>query len=483
MLPNTFLSTTSLITIGVTGLASALMVGCQTSSRSIVAAQVEQAASIVPEDWSASPGEQGNEAVQNRSVRSSAKPAHQWTRYFNDPSLQRLVDEALQHNFDLKVAAARMESSRQLMRIARADLIPSLGLEAGASYSEISSNGNQTVEIEDYSVALGTSWELDLWGKVRASSAASEAEYEAAGFDLMQARHSIVAAVCSSWYQCIAAQEQLQLAEATVESYSSTADLIRNRFESGIDTALDYRLAVANAESAKSVLASRKESFKRSVRALQVLLGRYPDADLALSDSLPELESTIPADIPLTVLERRPDVRAAEKRVASAALSARTASRAKLPSVNITGSAGIQSEAFSSLLDGGDEFWSVGLSVSQPLFSGGRIDANQKRAESLLKQYEAMFQQVALDAFFEVEQALDADVYFSELETSSKAAREQSVEAEKLAWDQYTSGIIDIVTVLESQRYALNAKQSAIEARNARLQNRIQLFLALGGDV
>lgn len=483
MLPDTFFSTTSLITIGVTGLASSFMVGCQTSPQSIATAQVEQAAAIAPADWSAASRQPVTDPAQLGNVRETTKSAHQWTRYFNDASLQALVEEALLHNLDLKVAAARMESSRQLMRIARADLFPSLGLEAGASYSEISAPGMSNVKYEDYSVAIGAAWELDLWGKVRSSSAASEAEFEAAGFDLIQARHSIVAAVCSAWYQCVAASEQLQLAEATVESYSSTAELIRNRFESGIDTALDYRLAVANAESAKSALASRKESFSRSVRALQVILGRYPDTEMVLLESLPELESAIPADIPLTVLERRPDVQAAEKRVASAAYSAKSAARAKLPSVNITGAAGLQSDEFSSLLDGNDDFWSVGLSLSQPLFSGGRIDANQKRAEALLTQYQAIFQQVALNAFFEVEQALDADVFFAELETSAKAAREQSVEAEKLAWDQYTSGIINIVTVLESQRYALNAKQSAIEARNARLQNRIQLFLALGGDV
>ena len=484
MLPNSFSSTTSLINIGVAGLASFLMVGCQTTPEPLVDAQVEQASSIAPATWSRAVKMPSSlPSATTGCVMEASRSPHEWVRYFNDPALISLIDEALQHNLDLKVAAARMESSRQLMRIARADRLPSLGLEAGASYSEIGSSGGYTRKVEDYTVALGTSWELDLWGKIRNSSAASVADFDAVGFDLMQAQHSIVAVVCSAWYNCVAAHEQLLLAKATVESYSSTADLIRNRFESGIDSALDYRLAVATAESAKSNLARSKESFNRSIRALQVILGRYPDGELQLAETLPELESAIPSDVPLAVLERRPDIKAAERRLASAAHSAKAAARAKLPSINITGAAGLESDAFSSLLDGNDDFWSVGASVSQTLFAGGKIDANQKRAEAVLSQYESLYQQVALEAFFEVEQALDADLFFAELETSSKAAREQSVEAEKLAWDQYTSGIINIVTVLESQRYALTAKQSAIEARNARLQNRIQLFLALGGDV
>lgn len=487
MFPKPFSSTTSLININIIGLASILLGGCQTSPDR--APDVTRVASLAPDNWSQS---QATDLSSSAAPSASSNPVstiddanvpHQWVNRLKDPALSDLVEEALRNNLDLKVAAARMESSRQLMRMARADLFPTLGLEAGASYSDVSGAGFSNLRSDDYSVSLGTSWEVDLWGRVRNESLSGTADYEAAGFDLMQARHSIVAAVSRNWYACIAAREQLELAKATVASYSSTADLIRNRFESGIDTALEYRLAVANAEAAKSALASRQESYKRSVRSLQILLGRYPDADLDHANQLPAVNAPVPADIPASVLERRPDVNAAEKRLASAAFSARATTRAKLPQIRITGAAGLQTEDFKHLLDGEYEFWSAGVTVSQSLFAGGKIDANEKRAQAMMQQYQLLYEQVALQAFFEVEQALDADRYFADLEQSSRAAAEQSVEAEKLAWDQYTSGLISIVTVLESQRFALNAKQSAIEARNARLQNRIQLFLALGGDV
>ncbi len=474
----TFSSTTSLINSIAIGMASILLGGCQTTSDSVT--NVDDVASNAPEKWSTAAPMLKEEA---RVPSSASEVPYQWVYRLDDAGLNALIEEALRNNLDLKLAAARKESARQLMRMARANLFPSLGLNAGASISENSGTTFRNVQSDDYGVTLGASWEVDLWGKVRNDSLSGKADFEASEFDLLQARHSLVAAVCSAWYQCIAAKEQLELAQETVVSYTSTADLIETRFESGIDTALDFRLAVASAENAKSALSRRQESFKRSVRVLQMLLGRYPNAELSLADKLPFVKEGVTADIPASVLERRPDLRAAERRLASAMFAARSANRAKLPSINLTGATGLQSEDFSNLLDGNYDFWSAEVSVSQPLFAGGRIDANAERAQAVLDQYRAIYEQVALQAFFEVEQALEADVYFADLEASSREASEQSVEAEKLAWDQYTSGIINIVTVLESQRYALNARQSAIEARSSRIQNRIQLYLALGGDV
>lgn len=455
--------------------ASLLVAGCSTPLQRTPPPSGVTA--VAPTSWSAT-----RAADATRFSATVSGNPHDWITRFNDAALDSLISEALRHNPDLKLAAARMEVSRQLMRSARADLFPTLGIEASGRRSETNLQGSPKLHNEVYSLGFGASWELDLWGRIRNDVTAATAETEASGFDLIQARHALIAAVGSTWYQTIADAEQLALAQATVESYASTASLIQNRFESGIDSALDYRLAAANAATAQSALARRQEVFKRSLRALQILVGRYPDAELEVPTQLPPIETSAPAGIPASVIERRPDIRSAERRMASAAHLVKAATRVKLPSILLTGSAGLQSDAFKELLDGNNELWNLGLTVNQPVFNGGRIDANASRAQAVFEQAQARYEQVVLQAFFEIEQALDADLTFASLERSAITAAAESSEAEKLAWQQFTSGLINIVTVLESQRFSLNAKQSLIEARNARIQNRIQLYLALGGD-
>jgi outer membrane protein, multidrug efflux system len=405
-----------------------------------------------------------------------------WVSGLGDPALKELVDEAIRRNPDLKLAVARMESSRQLARIAGSERFPTVSLGVESSITEKNGATYDAFRDDQYQLGVGTVWELDMWGKIRNSSAASTTEWEASGFDLQQARHSIAASVSSAWYDLIAARKQLLLAEETAKNYGSTADLIRTRYESGIDSSLDYRLAMANAESAKSSLASRKELYKRSQRSLQILLGRYPDGKLLAETDFPNLEDRVPAGLPSDLLNRRPDVRAAERRLASAEATIRSTSRERLPVIQLTGSTGIQTSEFKNLMDRNFDFWTIGASLNQPLFTAGRLDANFQRSKVVYEQNRALYEQVALRAFYEVEQSLDADQFFAELEQAAAAATEQSVEAEKLAWDQYTSGLINIVTVLEAQRRALNAKQSYIDARNGRIQNRIRLYLSLGGD-
>ena len=406
-----------------------------------------------------------------------------WVSTLGDPMLSSLVDEAIRKNPDLKLAVARMESARQLVRTAKSEFYPVASLGFDSSIIETNGATFDAFRTDEYQLVIGAAWEPDLWGKIRNSSAASVSEWEASGFDLQQAKQSMAASVSMAWFNLISAKQQLSLAEETVKSYSSTADLIRTRYESGIDSSLDYRLAVANAESAKGGLASSREYFKRAQRSLQILLGRYPDGSLLAGSDFPNLNNQVLAGIPSDLLTRRPDVRAAERRLAATEASIRNASRERLPSIQITYSTGIQTSEFKNILDRNEDFWKIGASLDQPLFTGGRLDANLQRSRAAYDQARALYEQVVLRAFYEVEQALDADRYYADMEQAAKAATEQSVEAEKLAWDQYTAGLINIVTVLEAQRRALNAKQGYIDARNGRIQNRIKLFLSLGGDI
>ncbi len=444
-----------------------LLTGCQTTiDEKPVTTKV-----VPPVRWTPS-----ETPVSTQGVRMS------WVSSFGDPQLQHLVDEAIENNLDLKIADARLESARQLTRIVRSEQLPGFSLGVNSTYSETNGAFFDAFREDRYSLTLGTSWEADLWGKIRNSSASQLAEEQATAYDLEQARQSIAANACFLWFELIGAKQQLELAEETLVSYQSTADLIQNRYESGIDSALEYRLALANLEAARSSVFQRKEALKQAQRNLQILLGRYPDASLVALTDFPIVHSSVPAGIPSDLLNRRPDIRAAERRLVSAELSIKSASKERLPSIQLTGATGTQTTEFKNLMDGNFDFWNLEATLSQPLFTGGRLDAQHQNTIALYKQSLANYELTALRAFMEVEQALDADYYLEHLEEALKNSAEQSSKAEDLAWDQYTSGIIDIVTVLESQRRALIAKQSYIDAKKLRLNNRVQLHLSLGGD-
>jgi multidrug efflux system outer membrane protein len=449
--------------------ASALISGCQTAGVSSAPVTME----VLPSRWV-------NALDQERSSMSSPD---QWVAQLGDPMLQGLVNEALANNLELKVSLARMESARQIARIGSSQLYPSLSLDFSGSIREINGGSFDAFTTDRYTLSLGTSWEADLWGRVRNNALSGKLEFRATEYDLIQAKHSIAAAVSAAWYNLIAAKQQLELAEATAESFQRTADLIQDRYESGIDSALDYRLAASNAETAKSSLAQQNEAYKRAQRSLQVLLGRYPDGSMTAAVRFPALGISPMVGISSELLNRRPDIRAADRRLASAEASVKGASRERFPKIMITGATGTETEAFEEVLDGNWDFWQVGASLNQPLFDGNRRDAAFRQSQALLDQARVFYQQAVLNAFFEVEQAIEADRYFRELVEASEAAAEQSEGAEDLAWEQYSSGLINIVTVLESQRLALNAKRTLISAKNSRIQNRIQLYLALGGDI
>lgn len=456
------------VTSVITGV-SLLLSGCQHS-------KIERSADLefsTPRHWT--PPESGE-------LHLAVSSGQNWVQGFGDSDLVRLVDEAIDNNHDLRLADARLESARQQLRIVRSQQLPVFSLGLDGTVEEKNGAFFDAFTEDRYHLSIGTVWEADLWGRIRNNVSASDAEAQATAYDFQAAQHSIAANVCFTWFDLIAAKLQLDLAKDTYESYRSTAELILSRYESGIDSALDYRLALANAESAKGSVARSEELYKRYQRSLQLLLGRYPDGEIRSLSQFPEILSRVPAGLPSELLERRPDLLAAERRLLAAEANVKAAKKEHLPSITLTGATGTQTSEFKNLMDGNFDYWNLSAGLNQPLFTGGRIDAGREIAIQVYRQASISYQQTALQAFMEVEQALDAEAYLARYLEASKESALQSSSAESLAWDQYTSGLINIVTVLEAQRRSLIAKQSAIEAEKARLKNRVQLHLALGGD-
>jgi NodT family efflux transporter outer membrane factor (OMF) lipoprotein len=298
---------------------------------------------------------------------------------------------------------------------------------------------------------------------------------------LQAARLSLAGQTVKTWFAIAEAQQQLALAEATVESWRSSAEQVRDRFDEGIRSSLDLRLALANLAGAEALLAERKRQLDRAVRQLEVLLGDYPDKSIHVPTQLAATPPSIPVGLPAEIVFRRPDLVAAERRLASADNRVLAARRDLYPRLSLTAAGGTASRALQDLVDGDFSVWSLVGSIVQPLFQGGRLRAGVAQAEGVKEELIANFASSSIRAFAEVETALAAESLLAEQEAALGRAAEQSQEARLLAEDRYGSGLEDFVTVLESQRRSFQADGELIAAKRLRLENRVDLHLALGG--
>jgi NodT family efflux transporter outer membrane factor (OMF) lipoprotein len=330
-------------------------------------------------------------------------------------------------------------------------------------------------------VSVDVAWEADLWGRLSARAKAGLADFQASSSDLQAARLSLAGQAVKTWFAIAEAQQQLSLTEATVESWRASAEQVRDRFEEGIRSSLDLRLALANLAGAEALLVERKRQLDRAVRQLEVLLGDYPDKSVSRPAGLGVTPPPIPAGLPAEILSRRPDLVAAERRLASADQRVLAARRDLYPRLSLTAAGGTASRALQDLVDGDFSVWSLVGNVVQPLFQGGRLRAGVDQAESVQDELLAGYAGSALRAFAEVETALAAESLLAEQEAALAQAAEQSREARLLAEDRYGSGLEDFITVLESQRRSLQADGELIAAKRLRLENRVDLHLALGG--
>ncbi len=435
----------------------------------------------VPASWSA-------EVTESQDWPSEPR----WWETLGDTTLNRLVDEALGGNFSLKAAVARVDAAEAAARLAGAEGLPnaSLGLNASRRKQIIigipiqrpgEEDGVISTRSTSYGVSLDTSWELDLWGRVRSAKSAALADLEASWADLSALRLSIAGQTAKAWFATIESMYQVRLAERTVRSYRLSADQVRDRYEQGVRSSLDLRLAMSNLYAAEALLEARREQHDMTKRQLEVLLGRYPSASLPDAESLPVVTGEVPAGLPSELLIRRPDLLAAERRFAAAEKRVSEARRAFFPRLTLTGSLGTLTEELKYLVNGDFAVWSIAAGLTQPIFQGGRLRANLALSHALSDQALAAYAQALLSAFAEVESALRSEISLSERRRSIAAAAEQSEAARKLAERQYNAGIVDYITVLETQRRALASQSELISVERQRLDARVNLHLALGG--
>jgi NodT family efflux transporter outer membrane factor (OMF) lipoprotein len=406
--------------------------------------------------------------------------------------LPELIATAIERNHDLEAAAARLERARAEARIAGADLKPTIGVGVAATRqrqkfigfpfggeTEIPSN-----TFDRFGTSLDTSWEADLWGRIRAGARAAVAEMQATEAELRGARLSIAAQTARMWFAILEARQQVALAEDSVDSFRLSSEQVRSRYEAGIRPALDLRLALSNLAAAEALLSLRRDQLDRAVRQLEVLLGRYPDGrvlEQVVPGDLPQTLASVPAGLPAELLARRPDLVAAERRLAAADQRYRAARRSLYPRLSLTASGGTATDTLSDLLDGDARVWNLVGNLTQPLFQGGRLRAGVDRADASSHEALAIYVSRVLGAFAEVESALSSEQQLAERERHLAEAAEQLSAARQLAEERYRNGVGIYLVVLESQTRSLAAESNLLSVRRERLDNRVRLHLALGG--
>ena len=433
-----------------------------------------QTSIAIPAAWKAS--------GQNTSSRISTG----WIKDFNDPQLTRLVRETMGNNPSLLATAQRLKAARAGVVRARASRLPTLSSSGANSRNRTNSDaaGGNTFYSTSRNLSVGASWELDLWGRLRHLHTASKADYDATAADFRATRLSLAARTASTWYSLISEKNQVKLAQDTLASYRKVKKIIERNYKAGTARALDLQLSRNNVYAAERILRSRLRRRDDARRNLEIILGRYPSGTITARSSLPNISKSVPSGIPADIIARRPDLVQARKRLEAAFHRTHAAQKNLLPTIRLTGSTGTRSADFTRLLDPGFLASSIATSISQSLFQGGarREDARAALARNRAAVHD--FSSTSLTAFREVESALASEKWLKQQEFYLRKELQQAALAERQSERDYAEGVdgVDIIDLLESQRRASNARSSLIDLQNQRIQNRINLHLALGGD-
>jgi NodT family efflux transporter outer membrane factor (OMF) lipoprotein len=412
-----------------------------------------------------------------------------WWHNFRDDGLSQAIGNALDANPDVWSAAARLEAAWAQAKIAGADQLPQIGLSGGLSASQINMaqfgvkipNMPASTLSQRHNLTLGAQWELDLWGRVRAGKRAARANALGQAADFAGARHSLAGQVAKAWVMAIETLQQVRLAKLTLAAHETTAAQIHARFELGIVSSLDARLAKANFAATKAQVAELELVASNAIRQLEVLLGQFPANKLTVPAELPVMPPVIPVGVPAEILSRRPDLVAAEQRLFATGATLAQAKASLYPQISLTGSAGTTTSDLSGLLSGDSVVWNVAANLTQPVFQAGRLRAKVRLQRANLKAAEEAFRSTMLRAMGEVENALDAGQQLAAMDEALGIAYEQSHAAEQVAQERYDRGLTTVITLLEARRRAISAESQWRTVRRRQLENRINLHLALGG--
>ncbi len=431
-----------------------------------------------------------NESARNESGDTRDRgvwPATDWWKQFHSPMLDAYMRLAETSNFDLAAAAARVRQADAQARISGAPLLPAVDANAGVQRAQTPTQtpnnpNSRPVAKNSFTTSLSVSYELDFWGKNAAAVEAAEANAEASRFDRQTVALTVQASVASSYFNGLGLRDRLEAADANLANAERVLDAIKDRVRFGTATELDVAQQESVVANLRAAVPPLEQQLRQNANTLAVLVGWLPEQmrsdDGTLSTVVvPAVAPGLPSDL----LQRRPDIQYAEAQLIAANADIGAARASLFPSVKLTAEYGFESLALSTLLHSNSVLFSLGSGIAQPIFHGGALrgerDYRQARYDELVQTY----RKAVVSAFSDVENAVVANHKTAEEETAQKAAVDTAQRAYDIAMAQFSAGLIDITTLLNTQKTLFAAEDALAQARLGHIQAAVGLFKALGG--
>ncbi len=421
------------------------------------------------------------EVLQPASLRSLAD--HKWWEVFQDEQLQHLIRTALEQNYDIRIAARKIIQARAELGITRADQMPTLAVGAFATNQRIPSSGPiPAIETSPTEVNAGLSWEADFWGKYSRGTEAARAELLASEWARQAVITTVIADVATAYFQLRELDLELEIAERTVKSRQASLELVKLQEQFGTSSRLDVRQAEQLVYTASAQIPNLQRRIEQQENAICILLAENPDAvrrGLKLTEQPRAPE--VPAGLPSSLLERRPDIRYAEHQLIAANARIGVAKAAYFPQLTLTGGSGFRTTALSSLLSGPAGLWSLVGAAVQPIFTGGRLRSGVQLTEAQQQEAVLVYQQSVQQAFREVSDALVARKKNRDFRFEQERLVQSAEEAAQLSDLRYRRGVTSYLEVLDSETRYFEAELGLAQARLDELLALVQLYKALGG--
>jgi len=444
-----------------------------------------------------------------------------WWNIFRDENLNIIMNEFLNNNYDLKIALLSLQASQSLSVFNKSSLLPDLSFGLGNSIKQTNNKGTQFEDMgiptmdsiaysgdsdsgdpdptiyfisgfkkleeisltENHQLSLSSRWEVDLWGKMSLNNLSIDKDLEIQQNDFNFFKFSLISQAIKIYFNVVELNEQVSLANSSVIANQDVFNIVEERYNKGIGASLlDYRLAKSNLLISQASLERRKMTLDSYKRRLEAFIGRYPTGNVLISSSLSNYLPVIPGNLPSDIIKNRPDIISSYNKIESAELDLYHANKMKYPSFNLTSSIGTSSGELKDILNGDALVWGLGSNILLPIFQNGKLKANEDLAGSIYEKAKVEYYDILLKAFSEIENKLAVSQM---LDTQVFLLIEALSEVEKtyeLAKDRYNKGLIDLITVIDSQKRMFDTRSQMIIARKALIENRIDLLICLGGD-
>jgi outer membrane protein, multidrug efflux system len=406
-----------------------------------------------------------------------------WWDVFQDQQLQSLIRTAVQQNYDVRIAAARILQAQAQLGITRADQFPTVSAGAGIA-DQRSARGKffPAFETSTGQASVSAAWELDFWGKFRRATEAARANLVASEWARQEVLLTLVANVSGAYFQLRALDLELEISKRTLASRQESLRLTTILADRGSTSLLDVRQAEQLVFTAAAEIPSLEQQIEQEENLISILLGKNPDT-VVRGQALTEQTRppVVPAGLPSSLLERRPDIREAEQQLIAANAQIGVAKAAYFPQISLSGSAGLQSTALTNLFSGPSGTWDFGTSLAQPIFTAGRIRSNVRFAQAQQQASLLFYQQTIQGAFRSVSDGLIAYRKTREFRAQQELLFQSAQDAARLSHMRYSGGVTGYLEVLTNETNAFSAELGLVQAQLNELLALVQLYEALGG--